>query len=119
MADGETGPTPVFTRTYYLIANTSAFPAQVRVTLLSETGLPPLRREFVVPGNSRFTVDAAEHFPQTQVYGFNGFGALVESLVTADTPVAAEIVVERAMYSNSADGIFWAAGTNILATKIR
>ena len=119
MADGETGPAPVFTRTYYLIANTSAFPARIRVSLFSETGLPPVRREFVVPGNSRFTVDAAEHFPETQVYGFNGFGALVESLVNADTPVAAEIVVERAMYSNSADGIFWAAGTNILATKIR
>jgi hypothetical protein len=119
MGDGETGPAPVFTRTYYLIANTSTFAAHVRVTLLSETGLPPLRREFVVPGNSRFTVDAAEHFPATQVYGFNGYGAVVESLATADTPVAAEIVVERAMYSNSTDGVFWAAGSNILATKIR
>ena len=42
------------------------------------------------------------------------FGAVVESL--GGTP--AQIVVERAMYSN-ADGVVWAAGTNALATKLQ
>ena len=43
-----------------------------------------------------------------------GYGTLIESL--GDVP--AEIVVERAMYSDSG-GVVWAAGTNVLATKIR
>ena len=103
-----------------MIANTSAHVARVRVTLLPELALPPLRREFVVPANSRFTVDVGEHFPATVgAGGYNGYGAFVESVASADTPVAAQIVVERAMYSHSADGVFWAAGSNILATKIR
>ena len=38
----------------------------------------------------------------------------VESLGEA----AAQIVVERAMY-NSAGGVFWAAGTSALGTKLR
>ena len=42
------------------------------------------------------------------------FGAVVESL--GATP--AQIVVERAMYSN-AGGVIWAAGTNALATRLR
>ena len=42
------------------------------------------------------------------------FGAVVESL--GATP--AQIVVERAMYSN-AGGVVWAAGTNALATKLQ
>ena len=82
--------------------------------------LPPLWRDFTVPANSRLTVDVAASFPETMpgpaTYG--GYGAAVESLVTAGNP-AAQIVVERAMYSHSADGVFWAAGTNILATPVR
>jgi len=42
------------------------------------------------------------------------FGVLVESLGT--TP--AQLVVERAMYSDAA-GVKWAAGTNALATKLQ
>jgi hypothetical protein len=41
------------------------------------------------------------------------FGVIVES--TGTTP--AQIVVERAMYSD-AGGVTWAAGTNSLATRI-
>ena len=41
------------------------------------------------------------------------FGALVESI--GDTP--AQIVVERAMYSD-ANGVHWAAGTNATATRL-
>ena len=115
VADGETGPAPVFTQTYLLVANTSAFAATVRVTLLSEMDYPPLRRDFVVPANSRFTVDVKTAFPETKV-DYTGYGAVVESL---PTPTRAEIVVERAMYSTSADGLFWAAGSNILAMPVR
>jgi len=42
------------------------------------------------------------------------FGAVVESL--GATP--AQIVVERAMYWN-ASGVIWAAGSNLLATKLQ
>ena len=42
------------------------------------------------------------------------FGAIVESV--GATP--AQIVVERAMYSN-AGGVMWAAGTNALATRLQ
>ena len=43
------------------------------------------------------------------------FGVLIESL--GDTP--AQIVVERATYSNDANGTVWAAGSNSLASKIQ
>ena len=42
------------------------------------------------------------------------FSAVVESL--GATP--AQIVVERAMYWN-AGGVIWAAGSNLLATRLR
>jgi hypothetical protein len=114
VADGETGPAPVDTQTFLLVANTSPFPATVRVTLLSEIDLPPLRRDIVIPANSRDTVDVATAFPETRD-AYRGFGAVVESL---PTPVRAEIVVERAMYAYSAEGVFWASGSNILATPV-
>ncbi|MBP1776565.1 MAG: hypothetical protein H6Q86_2575, partial [candidate division NC10 bacterium] len=43
------------------------------------------------------------------------YGVLIESLGT--TP--AQIVVERAMYSNDTAGVVWAAGTNAVATKLK
>jgi hypothetical protein len=110
LADGETGPPPVNTRTYVLVANTSPFPATVRLTLLSDSGAAPRSRTYTVPANSRFTVGVHADFPEV----IGGYGCLVESL--GDVP--AEIVVERAMYSDSG-GVFWAAGTNVLATKMR
>ena len=115
VGDGDTGPAPLFTRTYLLVANTSSFAATVRVTLLSERDFPPLRREYTLPANSRFTVDVAAQFPET-LTTHTGYGAVVESL---PTPERAQIVVERAMYNNAADGLFWAGGTNILATPVR
>jgi Tol biopolymer transport system component len=119
VADGTTGPAPVYTLTYYLIANTSPFPGSVRVTLLSEAGLPPVSRVFAVPANSRLTVGAADAFPDVNdLSPFGGYGAVIESLPASASP-AAEIVVERAMYSNSVGGVFWAAGTNVLATRLR
>ena len=64
-----------------------------------------------LPPNSRTNVPAIESwFP-----GVTGqrFGALIESL--GDTP--AQIVVERAMYSD-ANGVHWAAGSNATGTRL-
>jgi hypothetical protein len=47
----------------------------------------------------------------------HGFGALIESLPDPGTGVAAPIVVERAMYSDTPEH-FWCAGTNVLAAKL-
>jgi Tol biopolymer transport system component len=110
LADGETGAEPVNTKTYVLVANTSPFPATVRLTLLFDGSAAPRSITFTVPANSRFTVGIHDQFPDVT----GGYGCVVESLGT--TP--AQIVVERAMYSNW-QGILWAAGTNVLATRLR
>ncbi len=46
------------------------------------------------------------------------FGVLVESL-GATPSTTAQIVVERATYTNDAAGTVWGAGSNSLATRIR
>jgi hypothetical protein len=110
VADGEQGAGAEATQTFLLIANTSPFGGTLRVSVLLETG-PPLIREYTVRANSRFNVPVGSDFalpPGTR------FGAIVESL--GATP--AQIVVERAMYWNAA-GVIWAAGSNILATRLR
>jgi hypothetical protein len=108
LADGERGAGAEDTQTYILVANTSASEAALRVTVLLESGIP-LVRTYTVPGNSRFNVPVGDHFllpPGTR------FSAVVE------TTNAVPIVVERAMYWN-ADGVIWAAGSNLLATKLQ
>jgi hypothetical protein len=82
----------------------------VTVTLAYEDGGTEAKT-FSVAGNSRFNVAVAVEFPNA---AGRRFGAIVES--TGGTP--AQIVVERAMYSN-AGGVVWAAGTNALATKLQ
>jgi hypothetical protein len=74
-------------------------------------GGPTLAAEFTLPPSSRTDVPVNDRtFP-----GVHGkrFGALVESI--GDAP--AQIVVERAMYSD-ASGIHWAAGTSATATRL-
>jgi hypothetical protein len=68
-------------------------------------------KTFPLAETSRANVAVAAEFPQAVG---RRFGAVVESL--GANP--ADIVVERAMYSN-AGGVTWAAGTNALATKLR
>jgi uncharacterized repeat protein (TIGR01451 family) len=109
MAEGEVGGARD-TETYVLIANTSPFAGTARVTVLFEDGTSPLTRDFSLNANSRSNVAPAADFPET--IG-KRFGMLVESV--GATP--AQIVVERAMYSDSG-GVNWAAGTNALATKL-
>ena len=109
MAEGEVGG-PRSTDTYVLIANTSAFAGTARVTVLFEDGTAPVTRTFALAASSRSNVAPASDFPETVG---KRFGMLVESI--GATP--AQIVVERAMYSD-ANGVNWAAGTNALATRL-
>jgi uncharacterized repeat protein (TIGR01451 family) len=111
LADGEVGGSSG-TDTYILIANTSAVVAQVEVTLLLEDGrVLKTATPFDVAPRSRFNVWVKAEFPDAEG---QRFGAIVESV----GPTPAELVVERAMYSN-AGGVVWAAGTNALATKLQ
>ena len=110
IAEGEIGG-PRNIETYVLIANTSPFDGTARVTVLFEDGTAPVTRTFPLTANSRSNVAAAADFPETVG---KRFGMLIESIGT--TP--AQIVVERAMYSD-AGGVRWAAGTNALATKLQ
>jgi hypothetical protein len=80
------------------------------VTVLLETGVP-LVREYRIAANSRFNVPVGPDFGL--VPGAR-FSTVVESLGTPP----AQIVVERAMYWNAA-GVIWAAGSNVLATKLQ
>ncbi len=95
--------------TYLLIANTSPTVGEARVTLYLEDGTTRTRT-FALAANSRFNVDVAGEFPDVVN---QRFGAIVESL----GPTPAELVVERAMYSD-APGLVWAAGTNALGTRL-
>ena len=108
LAEGEVGGERSIV-TYILVANTSTFAATARVTLLMEDGVS-VTRDFPVTARSRFNVDVAAAFPEA--HG-RRFGATIESI--GDTP--AQFVVERAMYWN-ARGMFWAAGTNAVASRL-
>lgn len=111
LAEGEVGGARE-DDTYVLIANTSNFAASVRVTLLFENGTTSTRT-YPVSANRRFNVWVKNDFAAAVGAG-RKFGVLVESL--GSTP--AQIVVERAQYSN-AGGVVWAAGTNALATRLQ
>jgi hypothetical protein len=110
LAEGEVGGVRG-AETYILIANTSAFTGNATVTLVFEDGSSQART-YELPANSRTNVAVAGDFGGV-VQG-RRFGAIVES--TGETP--AQIVVERAMYSNAA-GVGWAAGTNAVGTRLR
>ena len=107
LAEGETGGASGLA-TFILVANTSATPASIRATLYFEDGTTSAV-DFNVAGNTRLTIDVDRYFPTA---AGRRFGAIVNSLN------GAQIVVERAMYSNAA-GVVWAAGTNALGTRLR
>jgi plastocyanin len=115
VAEGEQGGSRG-TSTYLLVANTSAYPGQVRVTLLFEDQAPlVVGPSATIPGHSRYNVDlGAAAFITARD---RRFGAIVESLAVQGETAPAQIVVERAMYSD-AGGVTWAAGTNALATRL-
>lgn len=109
LAEGEVGG-PQHVETYILIANTSSYSGQARVTLLFEDGAADEAVVNLLP-LSRTNVNVSETFA-----GAIGrrFGTIIESL--GATP--AQVVVERAMYS-SPNGQVWAAGTNAIGTRLQ
>jgi hypothetical protein len=119
VADGESaGPRNI--QTYVLVANSSTDAGRVRVTLMFEDGTS-VARVFDVPASSRTTVwmGGTRETTDSPFGGFTAgkrFGAVVESLDTNGQ--TAQIVVERAMYWD-AGGLWWAAGTNVVATKVK
>jgi hypothetical protein len=70
-----------------------------------------------VAGTSRFNVFPPADFPASCPPGATRrFGVLVESQSTSNG--TAQIVVERATYSNVGSAV-WAAGSNALATRLQ
>jgi hypothetical protein len=108
LAEGEVGG-PQARATYVLLANTSAAAGEVAVRLLFEDGTTTART-VTVAARSRSSVDVGATFPEA---AGRRFGAVVESV--GATPV--QLVVERAM-DWDADGVFWSAGTDALATPL-
>ena len=95
--------------TYILVANTSTFGGDVDVTVVFEDGVTETQR-VAVGANARTTFRMRDWFPSTSG---RRYGVVVE----AANP-AMQLVVERANY-NSAEGDFWGAGANALATRLR
>lgn len=120
MADGEVGG-PSNAETYVLVANTATYDALIRVTLYFEDGTTR-QRTLPMLANSRFNVPIgapveAGGFGLEAVAG-RAFGCVVESMSPQAGVAPAQIVVERAMYSD-AGGVRWAAGTALLTTRIQ
>jgi glucose/arabinose dehydrogenase len=112
IAGGEMGG-PNGAQTFVLIANTSPFAGRARITVLREGGTP-LVKEIDLRPDSRENVNIGD-YDEFDAVANGRFGVLIESL--GATP--AQIVVERATYSNDANGTVWAAGSNSLASKIQ
>ena len=100
VADGETGAEP--------IGDADVLPDREHVGLCrgrpgdaaQRDGPAAVDAAFTVPANSRFTVPVAAPFPATTQDGSRTYGAVIESLPVGGQPPA-QIVVERAMYSNA------------------
>lgn len=115
---------PLGIATYVLIANTSNHAGTARVTLLFEDGttaqklvsLDPNSRTTipVTPDGIRADPDLGSHFTAAEVAAGKRFGVVVETLGDP----SAQVVVERAMYW-SGGGLWWTAGTNAVATRLR
>jgi hypothetical protein len=109
LAEGEIGGAQN-TSTYILVANTSPFDGEAKVTLLFEDA-PEVSRTIPLRANSRINVPMDGPFA---VAAGKRFSTLVESI--GATP--AQIVIERAMYSDSR-GDSWGAGSNAVGTKLQ
>lgn len=107
-AEGEDGGT-LQQQTYFLVANTSAFAGTVQAAIYFEDGTSATRT-YSIPARSRFNVDVRGEFPAAVG---RRFGAVFAS--QGGTP--AQIVVERAMYSDH-NGVHWAGGTNALGMPV-
>jgi hypothetical protein len=106
---------PFAAQTFVLIANTSAFSAKARVTVLEEDGAP-LVKEFFIPANSRTNIQFGAEPEFADIVGTR-FGVIVEGVSTGNG--VPQLVVERSTYSNDSSGNVWSAGAAALATKLR
>jgi hypothetical protein len=111
IAEGEFGGARS-AQTFLLVANVSDQPANIRVTVMTDTGVsiawPSASTTFAVPARSRHTVpvDTSLFANLTQ-----RFGAVVDSVN------AQPIVVERSNYYNL-NGQLWSSGGAALASKL-
>ncbi len=118
VAGGEEGG-PFAAQTYVLIANTSNFAGSARITVLRESGMP-LTVTLPLPANSRTNVPIGMT-PGFEAVANGRYGVLVESLPVdqgQQGQQAAQIVIERATYSNDSSGTLWAAGAATLGTRL-
>jgi hypothetical protein len=112
IADGEFGGSRN-AQTYLLVANDGSQPANIRVTVMTDTGVaipwPSASTTFAVPARSRYTVGVdSSTFPNLT----QRFGAVVESIN------AQPIVVERSNYYNVVPGQLWSSGGAALAARL-
>jgi hypothetical protein len=109
VADGEASD---LCDTYILVANTSGFAGQARVTLLYEDGTTSAPHLVALLPNSRTNV-----VPEAEIAGAANrrWAAVIEGVDTgAGVP---QLVVERAMYWNGG-GVTFAAGSNAPGTRL-
>jgi hypothetical protein len=114
LADGEAGG-PRNVKTYILVATGEGVPVDsLRLTVITEDGfvMQKLLLNRLTP-RKRLTLDVEAEFP---LVAGKRFGAILESAGDGGTKMP--IVVERAMYSD-ANGVFWAAGSNVVATRVQ
>ena len=118
VADGDTALADN-TRTFLLVASgASTTSDSLRVILVRDAG-PPIERIYsnALTPNGRLTIDLSSAFPDVVN---ERVGVILESMGQtsggAVTPMP--IVVERAMY-NDVNGVMWAAGSNLVATRLR
>jgi len=95
--------------TYVLVANTAATAGVARVSLYFENGAGATR-DVTLPRESRTSIAIGSLFPEA---AGKRFSTVIQSVGAAPVP----IVVERAMY-DSPDGVTWAAGTAVVATRL-
>jgi len=105
LADGRIGG-PRAHQTYILLANPNPVPAEVEVTFLKSGA--PVSRSYTLAPTSRVNIWANGDVPE-----------LGEGTFSADIRVVnyQPIAVEKALYWD-AEGITWAAGTNVTATRL-
>jgi hypothetical protein len=106
ISDGRIGG-PRSHQTYILLANPNTTPAEVQVRFL-KAGLAPVTRNYTLDPTSRTNIAPAGDVPEL---GTGVFSADIQVLNYQP------IVVEKAMYWNSA-GEVWAAGTGTVGTRI-
>lgn len=114
LAEGEAGGVDE-AQTYVLMANTSAYAGQARVTLHFEDGTTAVRTYDLLPQSRRHAAIADDF---GDAVADRRFAVTVESVEVAPGAPLAQLVVERAMYTTSR-GVPFAAGTCALATRLR